>query len=525
MVLRRIAPVFAASIILTGILSGQAPSTPAGTTPPNIIIFEPDDLDTVTMQTALQLGLMPNTQKYIIGPGTSFSNYYVSDSHGCPTRESYFFGLYYKNILGNASNHVCSAYQAGGVTPLAGWLKAAGYTTSLFGKYSDGYGYEDLNQDGQINELDAEYIPPSWDYWYAIPYYQAVVNGNVPPNNGIVANDNPNEYNYYLNENGTLRYFGTDPNDYQADVLNNAAVTYLNSAAKSGKPLFLLMATGAPHVETDYDPDPLPGYENIYSYTVRPAPRYVGTVNTPLPEPPSFDDPNVTGKPSYITSKPLMNSADISGMDGQWTNRLEALRGVDDVIGAVMSTLISNGMTNNIVMFMSDNGWMYGFDRLGGKLTPYDPSIGTPLYVNIGGGVTSSAMIIDNDIAATIVDMAGATPGYALDGTSFRPLLANPTLPWRNRYFAQYVDDGLGTFDITPYDAVRTSPVSTLYPNQLFVEYTTGETELYDYTVDPNAMTNQAGTRAYAAEQKSLGATIKQLKTCTGATCHTLEFQ
>ncbi len=510
-------------------LGEAASQTPPQTQKPNIIIFEPDDLDPVTMQEALSLGLMPNTQKYIIGPGTTFNNYYVSDSHGCPTRESYFFGKYFHNMLGpNPKSTVCSAYQAGGVTPLATWLKAAGYQTSLLGKYSDGYGYEDLNGDGVVNKADAEYVPPDWDNWFAIPYYQAQLQGQVHGLGSLIAADNPNEYDYWLNQNGTLSYHANAPSDYQADVLSVGAVTYLNNyvaGANKNKPLFMLVATGAPHVETNYNPDPLPGYANIYSYTVRPAPRYENTVTAALPEPPSFNDPNVSDKPEYIAEKPLMNEADIEGMTTQWQNRLEALRAVDDLIGKVVTTLTANGMTNNVFMFFSDNGWMYGFDRLGGKLAPYDPSIGTPLYVSVGGGVTSNAMIIDNDICATIVDLAGATPTYTLDGTSLKPLLSSPATPWRNRYLAQYYDDHLGEYDITPYEAVRTSPIGTTYPNQMFAEYSTKELELYDYTVDPYALNNLNNNAAYNSEKLALSQSIQQLLTCAGSTCHTIEFQ
>ncbi len=91
----------------------------------------------------------------------------------------------------------------------------------------------------------------------------------------------------------------------------------------------------------------------------------------------------MAGKPNYITSKPLMNSNDLLGIQQQWQNRMEALAGVDVAFGQTVQALAAAGkLSNTIFIFLSDNGWIDGDFRLGGKLAPYDPSIQTPLYVS-----------------------------------------------------------------------------------------------------------------------------------------------
>jgi hypothetical protein len=51
----------------------------------------------------------------------------------------------------------------------------------------------------------------------------------------------------------------------------------------------------------------------------------------------------------------------------------------------------------------------------------------------------------------------------------------------------------MGVYDVPNYRAVRTAVGYTMLPNQLYVKYpTTGESEFYDYTTDPIAMTNLA---------------------------------
>jgi N-acetylglucosamine-6-sulfatase len=502
--------------ICAGFLSAQSP---------NIVVVMPDDLNRPLMNAALAAGMMPNVQNYIINPGTTFDRYYVSNSHGCPTREAYFTGQYFKNHLLAGYGTKCSVYQAGGVTPLATLM--TGFRRALIGKYADGYGYEDVNRDGVVDIKDAEYCPPGWEGCYIIPFYQAQVNGTVPPNNGILAQDNPNDYQYYFNQNGTLSYHGTTPQDYQATVLANASVQFIQgSIAKAPQnPLLMFLTYGAPHVEPNYNPDPLPDYANIYAFTVHPPPGSSPTTDTSYLQDPTFNAVSVAGKPAYVTNLAFMNAADLSAIQIQWQNRLEALAGVDVAFGQTVQALQAAGqLQNTIFIFLSDNGWMDGDFRLGGKLAPYDPSIQTPLYVSVGGGVVSHAQIGDNDVMPTILQMAGKPIPSNVDGTSFVPLLQNPTLPWRKRYFVQYIQDGLGIYDITSYNGVRTSLTDTISPDTLYTEYKTRETELYHYQTDPYAQQNLNMTPAWASQMKQLQNLITRWLTCTGVACHNLEF-
>jgi arylsulfatase A-like enzyme len=486
------------------------------------------------MQQALQLGLMPNLQQYLISTGTSFNRYFVSDARGCPTREGYLSGKYFHNIVSATSNHQCGVFQFNDTNTLAVWLKNSGYITSLIGKYMDGYGYTDMNGDGKVTQADAVYTPPGWTDWEAITFYQPQLTGSVPDKGIILPNDNANMYQYFMASNGSLQDYGTSPSDYQTDVLSGRAVQFLNKLPQSNtSPVFMMITPGAPHFETNYDPHPLPGYEEAFAWDIRPAPRYQGTVNTSLPMPPNFNPTDLSGKPQWIASKNLLNADDIAAVTQQWNHRLEALRAVDDLIGKVAQTLQAKGMLSSTVMlFFSDNGWMYGNWRLGGKLAPYDASIGAPLYVNRGGGVTSDAMVGFADIPATIAELAGVTPPNALDGTSFVPLLSNPNTAWRNRFLCEHWQALMGTFamfDVPDYKAIRTGPTYSSAPNMLLVAYQQpGQiNEVYDYVRDPWALNNiYSSTSPQRIQQrKIMGQYLQQLATCTGQTCHNLEFQ
>ncbi len=81
---------------------------------------------------------------------------------------------------------------------------------------------------------------------------------------------------------------------------------------------------------------------------------------------PDFNPTSVAGKPNYITSKPLMNSNDLLGIQQQWQNRMEALAGVDVAFGQTVQALAAAGkLSNTIFIFLSDNGWMDGDFRTG----------------------------------------------------------------------------------------------------------------------------------------------------------------
>jgi N-acetylglucosamine-6-sulfatase len=84
-----------------------------------------------------------------------------------------------------------------------------------------------------------------------------------------------------------------------------------------------------------------------------------------------------------------------------------------------------------------------------------------------------------------------------------RPALGKGVQPWRNT--------------IPEYHAVRTH-------RYLYVEYTTGERELYDLQADPYELHNIA-TTASPAVLHSLSAEVAALEHCKAAGCRTAEDQ
>jgi len=59
------------------------------------------------------------------------------------------------------------------------------------------------------------------------------------------------------------------------------------------------------------------------------------------------------------------------------------------------------------------------------------------------------------------------------------------------------------------YEAIRTH-------RYLYLQYSTGEKELYDLRSDPNELRNRARSQAYAATKRALRKRLARLRHCSG---------
>jgi arylsulfatase A-like enzyme len=128
-------------------------------------------------------------------------------------------------------------------------------------------------------------------------------------------------------------------------------------------------------------------------------------------------------------------------------------------------------------------------------------------------------MVLNNDLAPTFADLGGARVPSFVDGRSLKPILsANPPASWRSAFLIEHrssAEEHAYVRAIPNYSAVRTS-------RHLYVEYATGEKELYDLDADPYELTNIHAS-ASATLLSRLEARLDALKSCTGETCKMAE--
>ncbi|WP_373324761.1 sulfatase family protein [Reticulibacter mediterranei] len=458
-----------------------------------------------------EISVMPHLKSLLIDQGVSFSNYFVSVSLCCPSRSTTLRGQYSHNTHvetnGGTNGGFQTAYTLGLEQSTIGtWLHSAGYRTAMIGKYLNGY-------PGGVSDT---YIPPGWDEWDS------------------ASKGNPySEFNYTLNENGKLVAYGKQSQDYGTDVYTSKATSFITQSAKEHKPFFTYLAVYAPHQPAT----PAPRDQHLFP-------------DVKAPHTPSYNEADTSDKPAYIHERPLLSAQAQTRIDQLYRKRLQSLQAVDRAIATLYTTLQkTNQLNTTYIVFTSDNGFHLGQHRLpAGKQTAYEEDIHLPLVVRgpgVPAGKTVDQITGNIDLAPSFADMAGVKPASFVDGRSFLPLVhGNMPTTWRQSYLVEHwlqqnsahpqTNLGLQESDdpdqetdisgskaakivIPEYHAIRTK-------DYLYVEYSTGEKELYNLKTDPAELSSLAAT-AGPLLLKSLSERLATLKSCKMDTCRSMEDQ
>ncbi len=503
----------------------------------NLVVLMADDLADEVMTTLLSAGWLPNIQQYLVDGGVVFDNSFVTNSLCCPSRATLLRGQYSHNHGIRVNQYGCQIDSIGlpGWLPtetepgrsestIATWLQDQGYVTSLVGKYLNGYG---ITGPPSGPADPRQYVPPGWDDWF-----------------GLVGTSGFRMYDFEVNHNGTVLSFGTDPEDYQTDVLGDHAVQFINDRAADQQPFFLALLPFAPHLEV-INPAALPpcNDEQPELLTIRPAPRHElfidgDPANGEIPDPvhkPSFNEADVSDKPDCSTHPVYgpqcagdRNLVDPDYIRDQFKAMAASMLAVDEMVGSLMQALIAGGLDGNtVVMFTSDNGWLYGEHRIGAKILPYEESIRVPLYVRSPRGAAGQrvdALVVNNDLAPTLVDFAGATVPYEPDGTSFRSLLADPAAPWgRDRFLVEHYYEPPGNW--ATFFAIRQKVSTTDF---LFVETYADpgqpalitHREFYNLVNDPYQLDSVSLSES---TNSTLNQFLSLFRQCEGQVCRLME--
>ena len=460
---------------------GTISQTHAASQRPNIIFILSDDEDL-----ALHVH-MPKTKALLHDHGTTFDNYFVSYALCCPSRATTLRGQYPHNtrVEGNAAP--TGGYQkfrslGHDSSTVATWLRAAGYHTAMFGKYMNGY-------------QPADGAPAGWSEWYGV--------GNGYPS-----------YDYTMNENGTFVHYGHRPEDFLVDVIAHKAADVIRRGAKDKTPVFLYIAPFTPHAPATA----APRHEALFA-------------DARLPHPASFDEADMSDKPTPMNNRPHLAPRMIARMEDLYRRRLRSLQSVDDLVDSVVNALRSTGgLENSYIVYASDNGFHMGEHRLAqGKNTAYETDIRVPFVVRgpgVPAGRHETAMVLNNDLALTFADIAGARVPAFVDGRSFLPLLSANRPAWTRTAFMierrggrdaqEELGDGGDMRNPNSFNAIRTEQYT-------YVEYGNGTLELYDLRTDPDQLTNVATLPGNSDILHRLSMQLATLAKCGARTCRAAE--
>jgi arylsulfatase A-like enzyme len=427
------------------------PSAEVHPTRPNILLIVTDDQRWDSMD---QLPAVNNLT------WRRYENSFVVEPLCCPSRASTLSGRIPSHT---GVNTMLKGRELDATRTFATMLRATGYQTAFAGKYLGGYPF------------GTQYVPPGWDRFY----------GLTGP---------ADYYNYTLVENGKRVRYGSANSDYATDVLRDKIIESIRAADRS-RPVLLEFAPNAPHVAGVSEPIP--------------ARRDRGAcADRDFPFPPNFNAYDTVSEPAWMAGQPMRDKAAVLK-----TRRLtcETLRGVDEAVIAILDELEREGrLTNTYVVFTSDNGDHFGEHRLMGKGDLYDESIRVPLLVT-GPGVeegTEPRMTSNIDLAPTFVEWARIRPPtHFFDGSSFAASAAGSTAPEPTAVLLRgcrtygtrddFSECGASETNMGKNWGVRTA-------RYMYIEYPSGERQLFDVVADPHELTNLAPDPAHADTMTAL---------------------
>jgi N-acetylglucosamine-6-sulfatase len=177
----------------------------------------------------------------------------------------------------------------------------------------------------------------------------------------------------------------------------------------------------------------------------------------------------------------------------------ETLLALDESVGRVIDTLESLGLAKNtIVVYMGDNGFSFGEHGLIDKRHAYEESMRVPMLAWAPGliapGIRVKEMILNVDVAPTLLDLAGVAGATAMDGRSFLPLLRSQSVAtWRKSFVYTYYWEYNYPHTPTVY-ALRDERYKYMFYHGLW-----DRNELYDLETDPAESRNLIDDPAQAA--------------------------
>jgi arylsulfatase A-like enzyme len=461
---------------LSGCAKGKIEQSAVSDERPNIIFVMTDD------HTHHQMSLTGNT--FISTPnldrlareGVWFKNAFCTNSLCAPSRAAILTGCLsnINGILGNSESADKIEVMDPALPTYPLLLQAAGYQTGIVGKWH-------LPHD-----------PRGFDY------------SCILPGQGLY-------YDPDMIENGERKQF----QGYVTDVITDKALDYLKGL-NGQKPFCLVYQHKGPHRPFT----PAQRHEELYA-------------DNDLPYPESFNDDYATrlvaGKAADMKFEQSIarDYGDIFGAmteveKKEWIyqryvkDHYRAMQSVDEGLGRVLDYLDETGLAENtLIIYTTDNGFFLGEHGWYDKRFMYEPSLRIPFLLRypakVKPGHVEERMVMNIDVAPTILDFAGIDIPQVMQGESLKPLLLGESFAWRDHIYYAYYENTWAmrvleqsqlsdpTFDF--FTAHRIGPHRGIRDERFkLIEYhsTNNYWEFFDLKKDPHELKNAFNDPQYA---------------------------
>ena len=196
--------------------------------------------------------------------------------------------------------------------------------------------------------------------------------------------------------------------------------------------------------------------------------------------------------------------------------QLRSLQAVDRAVGAMVQALKAVGkLRQTLLIFMSDNGYLWGEHWQTGKSLPYEESIRVPLVVVMPGlhpREDPHPIVANLDVPTTIFEAAGM-PRTDTDGRSLFPLLRDPHRAWRTEFLIEhYAQDPKVRGPLDPSVPLHSVWAGLWAGRYKYVEWESGHKMLFDLPLDSYELQNESDNPAYQDIVQHLARRLEALK-------------
>jgi arylsulfatase A-like enzyme len=385
--------------------------------------------------------LMPRVFSDLVGQGALFKRAYVNTSLCCPSRSQILTGLY-EHHTGVDTN----------IVPLdrptiVQALHDVGYHTMLAGKYLNSWPCAPRAE---------------FDRWACVGTPEPSTYSMIDP---------------LINEDGAWRRYA----GFQTDILASQVVDFIHATPHS-QPFFAMYSPTTPHLPSD-------------------DPRYDSMPVTP-PRAASFDENTLVDSAPMYERRPPLTTGEIAGADGRFTKMAHGVRSLDDSVGTILDGL-GDRAQNTIVIYLSDNGFLFGEHRRFGKTDAYEESVRVPMVIRYPvmlaatDAFASHALVSNVDIAPTLAELAGFP--WQADGRSLVRVLNGSAGSVRAALLIEHCQGvSLGSVPCSglsfyAHQSRAGGYVGVVTSRYKYVRYDDGDRQLFDLETDPAELDNLVG--------------------------------
>lgn len=431
---------------------------------PNVVVIVSDDhrWDLMSCQEH-PIVKTPNLDR-LASEGVMFRNAFATSGVCSPSRGSILTGKYAHQAGTPQIIWMNNLFRAQEI-PFPARLHDAGYHTAHVGKWHLGRG--DLGM-------------PGYDHWAGFEWLGEY-------------------FDTTMTVDGEVKHF----KGFADDIISNHAAEYIKERAGSNQPFCVYVGLKSPHLNFSYPPR----HEHLLD-------------GVDIPKPDSFEeDYEKSGRLPFL--KNVLDVTKFVGgipmFDNSWEKYVKSYyrssQAIDDAVGTIMGALDEAGITDDtIVLYTSDQGYTLGEHGLCEKHFSHEEALRVPMLVRwpkLGKpGSRRDELVLNIDIAPTILDLCGVRSDDSIPGRSMKPLLAagdQPVDNWREDFFFETASIG---DQIPGQVTVRTHRYKLITYPWISKPWC----ELYDLAKDPHESKNVADEPAYADIRKEMEGRLERLK-------------